>query len=93
MSRLDTHFAAALLGAAEGAPLYALDERARICRDRIHPEYGDESAPRAPLISAPARLQATAIRRYRLRADGVVEALGEHPDRAAILRLRNALRR
>jgi hypothetical protein len=78
----------------EGDPHYALDERARVIRDRIRPELAEVSALHRGMIShyveGPTLLPVL-VRRWRLRADGVVESISEHPERAEIARMRRAL--
>src|SRR5688572_30479124 len=93
---MDKQAAAALIGAAVAESHYQLDARAAAIRDRIRPELADAIELRCGMIShhvSPSSLLPILIRRHRLRADGIVESITEHPERAEIARVTRALRR
>lgn len=93
---MDREHAAALIGAQAGSTPYGLDDRAVAVRDRIHPDMAEPLTIRRGVVCH--RIEPSLLpvvrRRYRLRADGVVEVISnEHPEAAAIRRLRSALQR
>jgi len=93
---MDREAAAALIGAAIAESHYQLDDKARVVRDRHHPELADEVVFTRHMIShhvSPAALLPILVRRHRLRADGVVESIEEHPERSEIALVTRALRR
>lgn len=93
---MDREHAAALIGAGSGEALYALDERARVIRERIHPELTEPIAIVRGLIAhriAPSLLPVV-VRRFRLKADGVVQVVAnECPEAAGIRRMAARLSR